>query len=125
MADATLTITGNLTAAPDIRFTSNGKSVSNFSVASTPRVKVNGSWEDGETIFMRVTAWDKTADAAAELQKGEQVIVTGRLYQRSYTKDGDKKTYLEVTADTIGRVVRAKASSAPANDPWGSAEPPF
>lgn len=109
MADANLTITGNLTADPELRVTNSGVSVAQFSVASTPRVKVNGEWQDGETVFLRVSVWRDLAEGAAdELRKGDSVIVVGKLKQRSYEKDGQKRSVYEIDGESVGKSVRAK-----------------
>lgn len=134
MPDTVVTVSGNLTADAEIRFTQSGASVCNFTVASTPRTYNSSTkeYEDGETIFWKVVAWKNLADGAAELGKGTAVMVTGKVQQKSYTtREGDKRTYLEITADDIGKSVRVRGQSqarrAPADDPWGrgSDEPPF
>lgn len=109
MADANITIDGNLTADPELRFLQSGIAVATFTVASTPRVKVAGEWEDGETVFLRVSVWREWAEGAAEnLVKGDTVVVKGRLKQRSYEKDGEKRTVFEIDGDFVGKSVRAK-----------------
>ena len=94
--DTTLTIVGNLTADPELRFTSTGTAVANFTVASTPRSfdRSTGQWVDGDPLFLRCTAWAQLAEHAAEsLTKGMRVIVAGRLRQRSFqTREGDKRS---------------------------------
>ena len=104
--DITLTITGNLTGDPELRFTGTGAAVAAFTVAASRRVydQASGQWQDGDTLFLRCSAWRDLADHAAEsLTKGMRVIVTGRLRQRSYeTPDGDKHTVYEVEADDVG-----------------------
>jgi single-strand DNA-binding protein len=101
-----LTIEGNLTNDPELRFAPSGSAVSNFTVASTPRTfdKQSNEWKDGETLFMRVAAWRELGENVAEsLVKGMGVIVTGRLKSRSYeTKEGEKRTIIEMEADNIG-----------------------
>ena len=108
--DTTLTITGNLTADPDLRFTTTGTAVATFTVAASPRVydKDTGQWRDGDTLFLRCTAWRDLADHVAEsLTKGTRVIVTGRLRQRQYeTTDGDKRTVYELEAEEAGPSLR-------------------
>ena len=100
------TITGNLTADPELRFTPAGVPVANFTVASTPRTfdRQSGEWKDGEPIFMAVTAWRALAENAAEsLAKGMRVIVAGRLRARTFeTRDGDRRTVIEMDADDFG-----------------------
>ena len=173
--DTTITVVGNLTADPELRFTPSGAAVANFTVASTPRIydRQSGEWKDGEALFLRCNIWREAAENVAEsLTRGSRVIVTGRLKQRSFeTREGEKRTVFEVEVDEIGPSLRyanakvnkasrsggggggfgggggggggggsrqqsAPASSAPADDPWGSApasgsfaggddEPPF
>ncbi|OBJ73296.1 single-stranded DNA-binding protein [Mycobacterium sp. 1274756.6] len=144
--DTTLTIVGNLTADPDLRFTPSGAAVANFTVASTPRIydRQSGEWKDGEALFLRCSIWREAAENVAEtLTRGARVIVTGRLKQRSFeTREGEKRTVYELDVDEIGpslRYATAKvtkvsrgggprpaaaagaAGGAPADDPWGSA----
>ncbi len=174
--DTTITVVGNLTADPELRFTPSGAAVANFTVASTPRIfdRQSSEWKDGEALFLRCNIWREAAENVAEsLTRGSRVIVTGRLKQRSFeTREGEKRTVFEVEVDEIGPSLRyatakvnkasrsggggggggfggggggggggsrqgsAPASSAPADDPWGSApasgsfgggddEPPF
>ncbi len=137
--DTTLTITGNLTTDPDLRFTGTGTAVAAFTVAASHRVydQASGQWKDGDTLFLRCSAWRDLAEHAAEtLEKGMRVIVTGRLKQRSYeTPEGEKRTVYEVDADDVGPSLKwatakiAKASRAtvphPADDAdrWQDSEP--
>ena len=159
MSDNDYKIAGNLTSDPELRFIPSGAAVTNFTVANTPRRfnKDTNQWEDaGETLFMRVNVWRALAENVAEtLSKGDRVVVTGRLVQRSYeTKEGEKRTVIELEADEVAvsllrataRVTKAGSgtrgqaggeawgtpaptAAAPAvADPWGSAgssEPPF
>lgn len=101
-----LTIVGNLTADPELRFTSSGAAVANFTVASTPRTfdRQSGEWKDGESLFMRCSIWRDAAEHVAEsLMKGMRVVVTGRLRQRSYeTQQGEKRTTVEMEVDEVG-----------------------
>ena len=111
MANETqLTIIGNLTAAPELRFTNSGVPVASFTVASTPRTfdKQSGEWRDGEALFMRCSAWRDLAENVAEsLTKGARVIVQGRLQQRSYTdKEGNQRTGIDLQADEVGASLR-------------------
>lgn len=101
-----LTVVGNLTADPELRFTQSGAPVCNFSVASTPR-NFNPTiqqWEDGETLFMRVTVWRDMAENCAEtLLKGMRVIVRGRLEQKSFEdREGNKRISMDLIADEVG-----------------------
>jgi len=105
-----ITIIGNLTADPDLRFTPSGHAVANLSIASTPRNfdKATNEWVDGETLFMRGSMWREAAENVAEsLRKGMRVIVSGRLKMRSYeTKEGEKRTVVEMEIDEIGPSLR-------------------
>jgi single-strand DNA-binding protein len=148
--DVVVTVVGNLTGDPELRFTPNGLAVASFTVASTTRVldRASNEWKDGDTLFLRCSVWRQYAENVAEsLTKGTRVIVTGRLKQRSYeTKEGEKRQVVELDVDDVGpalrnatakvsRVARGDSSSgfssggAPADDPWAAApitdEPPF
>ena len=106
MANETvITIIGNTTAPAELRFTPSGAGVANFTVASTPRTfdRNTNEWKDGTTLFMRCSAWREMAENVAETldQKGMRVIVTGRLTQREYEKDGQKRTVIELEADEV------------------------
>lgn len=139
--DTLITIIGNLTADPELRFTPSGAAVANFTVASTPRSfdKTTSEWKDGEALFMRCAVWRDAAENVAEsLTRGARVIVTGRLKQRSYeTKEGEKRTVIELDVDEVGPSLRyasakvtktarrgAEATAAPVAagksepDPW-------
>ncbi len=104
--ETTITVIGNLTGDPELRFTPSGAAVANFTVASTPRTfdKTSNEWKDSETLFMRCSIWREAAENVAEsLTKGSRVLVTGRLVSRSYdTKEGEKRTVLELQADEVG-----------------------
>jgi single-strand DNA-binding protein len=147
--DTVITVIGNLTADPELRFTQSGAAVANFTVASTPRTldRTSGEWKDGEALFLRCNIWRQAAENVAEsLTRGARVIVSGRLKQRSFeTREGEKRTVVELEVDEIGpslRYATAKVNkvargsggggggfggggggSAPADDPWGSAPP--
>ncbi|OMC12069.1 single-stranded DNA-binding protein [Mycolicibacter heraklionensis] len=150
VGDTTITVVGNLTADPDLRFTPSGAAVANFTVASTPRVfdRQSGEWKDGDALFLRCNIWREAAENVAEsLTRGSRVIVTGRLRQRSFeTREGEKRTVYEVEVDEVGPSLRyatakinkvsrggggggfgggasasAGPSGPPAEDPWGSA----
>ncbi len=147
--ETNMTVVGNLTADPELRFTPSGAAVANFTVASTPR-KFNAQtnqWEDMDALFMRCNIWRQAAENVAEsLTRGSRVVVTGRLRQRSYdTKEGEKRTVVELEVDEIGpslKYATAKVNKvsrgsggggggfggnqggSPASggdDPWGSA----
>ena len=104
--DTVITVVGNLTADPELRFTPSGAAVANFTVASTPRTldKSTNEWKDGEALFLRCSVWRQAAENVAEsLHKGTAVIVQGRLKQRSFeTKEGEKRTVYELDVDEIG-----------------------
>lgn len=108
--DTVITIVGNLTADPELRFTPSGAAVANFTVASTPRTfdRQSNEWKDGDTLFMRCSIWREAAENVAEsLTKGTRVIVTGRLVQRSYeTREGEKRTVVELQVDEVGPSLR-------------------
>lgn len=117
--DTTITVVGNLTADPELRFTPSGAAVANFTVASTPRTfdRASGEWKDGEALFLRCNIWREAAENVAEsLTRGSRVIVTGRLKQRSFeTREGEKRTVMEVEVDEIGpslRYATAKVNKA-------------
>jgi single-strand DNA-binding protein len=141
--DVTITVVGNLTDDPELRFTPSGAAVAKFRVASTPRTydKAAGEWKDGEPLFLSCTVWRQAAENVAEsLQRGARVIVTGRLKQRSYeTREGEKRTVIELDVDEVGPSLRyatakvqkmARSSgggSAPSGggveDPWATGAP--
>ena len=143
--DTPITVIGNLTADPEMRYTSSGVAVAKFTVASTPRTfdKQANEWKDGDSLFLGCNAWRQLAENAAEsLQRGMRVIVHGRLRQRSYeTREGEKRTVYEVEVDEVGpslrsataKVLKAQrdkpAAPATESDPWAakgtSDEPPF
>ncbi|MDQ3885966.1 MAG: single-stranded DNA-binding protein [Actinomycetota bacterium] len=144
--ETVITVVGNLTADPELRFTPSGAAVANFTVASTPRTldRQSGEWRDGEALFLRCNIWRQAAENAAEsLTRGMRVVVQGRLRQRSFeTREGEKRTVVEMEVDEIGpslRYATAKVnkvsrqggtsggggfgSSGSSDDPWGSAPP--
>ncbi|MBM3656982.1 MAG: single-stranded DNA-binding protein [Actinomycetota bacterium] len=107
MADNTITLVGNLTRDPELRFTANGRAVASFGIAVGRRYQVNGEWQE-QTSYFNVTAWgDLGENAAASLSKGARIVVTGRLEQREYTtREGDKRTAIDVIADELGPSLR-------------------
>jgi single-strand DNA-binding protein len=137
--DTVITVIGNLTAAPELKFMPSGIAVANFTVASTPRMfdRNTNEWKDGEALFMRCNLWRDAAENVTEsLTKGARVIVSGRLKQRSYeTREGEKRTVVELEVDEIGpslkyataKVAKAQRSGpgAPAPKPQQDEEPPF
>lgn len=147
MPEASVTIVGNLTADPELRFTPSGAAVANFTIASTPRTydRQSNEWKDGEAVFLRASIWKDAAENVTEsLARGTRVIATGKLKQRSFeTREGEKRTVMELEVEEIGPSLRyatakpAKVqkdgpskSASQASDPWGSAaksddEPPF
>ncbi|MEP6697515.1 MAG: single-stranded DNA-binding protein [Pseudonocardiales bacterium] len=141
-----ITVVGNLTADPELRFTPSGAAVANFTVASTPRTldKATNEWKDGDALFLRCSVWRQAAENVAEsLQRGMRVVVQGRLKQRSYeTKEGEKRTVYEMDVDEVGpslKYATAKVNKTTrggggggygsaggaqsADDPWASAAP--
>jgi single-strand DNA-binding protein len=147
--DTIITVIGNLTDDPELRFTQSGAAVAKFRVASTPRMldKSSGEWKDGDPLFLSCTVWRQAAENVAEsLQRGARVIVQGRLRQRTYeTKEGEKRTVIDLEVDEIGpslRYATAKVQKMSrsggggfggsgggsgggfaADDPWASAAP--
>ena len=117
--DTIITVVGNLTADPELRFTPSGAAVANFTVASTPRTfdRQTQEWKDGDALFMRCNVWRQAAENVAEsLTRGARVVVSGRLKQRSYeTKEGEKRTVVELEVDEVGpslRYATAKVTKA-------------
>ena len=114
-----ITVIGNLTADPEIRYTPSGQAVASFTIASTPRAydRQAGQWRDGETLFMRASIWRDAAENVAEsLRKGMRVIAEGRLVQRSFTtREGEQRTVVELQVEEIGpslRYARAQVQRA-------------
>lgn len=101
-----ITVVGNLTADPELRYTQGGLAVANFTIASTPRTfdRQTNDWKDGDSLFLRASCWRDLAEhVAGSVQKGNRVIATGRLKQRSYDdRDGNKRTAIELEVDEIG-----------------------
>lgn len=134
-----ITIDGRLVADPELRFTAGGKAVCSMRVAASDSKKDDaGNWQTTEQVFIGVSLWEAEAEAAAEaFQKGDQVLVTGRIYEREYeTRDGGKGKSLELKFPTVAKKVsaprgdRSSTRPAPADDPWASVatradEPPF
>jgi single-strand DNA-binding protein len=109
MNDTFITVIGNLTDAPELRFTPSGAAVANFRVASTPRKfdKQSGEWKDEEPLFLSCSVWRDAAEHVAEsLERGARVVVYGRLKQRSYDKDGERRTVFEMDVEEIGPSLR-------------------
>jgi single-strand DNA-binding protein len=113
MPDAMVTITGNLVADPEVRFTANGVAVANLTIASTPRTydRQSSEWKDGETLFLRGAVWKEAAENVADnLTKGQRVIAIGKLKQRSFEdKEGNKRSSIELEIDEIGPSLRFAA----------------
>ena len=105
--DNTVTLTGNLTKDPELRYTTGGRGVASFGLAVNRRYQVNGEWQE-QVSFFNVVAWaDLGENAAASLHKGNRIVVTGRLEQRSYeTREGEKRNVTEVIADDLGPSLR-------------------
>ena len=134
--DTYITVVGNLTADPEVRTTSNGGTVVNLTIASTPRQfdRNSGQWEDGETLFMRCSAWDTqyhptASNIQSSLAKGMRVIAQGRLVQRSYQdREGNSRTVVELRLDEIGPALTRNTAQVTRNgnnqqqsaQQWGS-----
>jgi single-strand DNA-binding protein len=139
--DIAVTLVGNITADPELRFTPSGAAVASFTVVQNRRQlnKTTNEWEDGDPTFLRCSIWRQYAENVAEtLTRGQRVMVTGRLIQRSFEKDGEKRTVYEVQADEVGvclrygsatftKVARTDTNSgrggSPADDPWTTPDP--
>jgi single-strand DNA-binding protein len=114
MADTHVTITGNLTDDPELRFTPNGTAVANFRLAVTARVRDGDTWRDGDTSFFRINVWRQLAEHTADsLSKGDRAVVIGRLRSRSWeTPEGERRSVVEVEADEVAPSLR-----------WATAKP--
>ncbi|WP_223693028.1 single-stranded DNA-binding protein [Leifsonia poae] len=135
--ETVITVVGNLTSDPELRYTQNGLAVANFTIASTPRTfdRQANEWKDGEALFLRASVWREFAEhVAGSLTKGSRVIAQGRLKQRSYeTKEGEKRTSMELEIDEIGpslryataSITRAQSSRGPGGAPGGAVEEPW
>ena len=143
--ETVITVVGNLTADPELRYTQNGLAVANFTIASTPRNfdRASNEFKDGETLFLRASVWREFAEhVAGSLTKGTRVIATGRLKQRDYqTKEGEKRTSIELEVDEVGpslryataQITRAASTrdgggagagrGAVADEPWAASAP--
>ncbi len=121
--DTQITLVGNLTADPELRFTPSGAAVADFTVASTPRMfdRQNNEWRDGDAMFLRCSVWRQAAENVTEsLQKGMRVIVYGRLKSRSYeTQDGTRRTVFEVDVDEVGPALRYASAKVTRNPSSG------
>ncbi|MBK6018674.1 single-stranded DNA-binding protein [Streptomyces sp. MBT53] len=127
--ETVVTITGNLVADPEIRFTEQGTPVARFRVASTPRVydRRSGQWTDGESLFITCTVWRHVAEHVGEsLQRGMHVIVQGRLRQRTYTDhEGIRRTVFDLDADDVGLSLRHRIAYTDSTLPSALARPPI
>jgi single-strand DNA-binding protein len=147
--ETVITVVGNLTADPELRFTPSGAAVASFTIASTPRTydRNTNEWKDGEALFLRCSIWRQAAENVAEsLQRGMRVVAQGRLKQRSFeTREGEKRTVVEMDVDEIGPSLRyatakvnrtqrgssgggfgssgSESSGTTTDDPWSSAPP--
>jgi single-strand DNA-binding protein len=124
--ETTITLVGNLTADPELRFTPSGAAVANFTVASTPRTfdRQTNEWRDGDAMFLNCAVWRQAAENVAEsLQKGMRVIVHGRLRSRSYeTREGERRTVFEVDVDEIGPALRYATAKVSRNASGGGGQ---
>lgn len=136
--ETVITVVGNLTGDPELRFTPSGAAVANFTIASTPRTfdRQTNEWKDGDTLFLNCSIWRQAAENVAEsLQKGMRVVAQGRLKARSYeTREGEKRTVMELDVDEVGpslkyatakvtRVTRGGGGGGfggGGDDPWAS-----
>ncbi|RAJ42811.1 single-strand DNA-binding protein [Kitasatospora sp. SolWspMP-SS2h] len=136
VGETPITVVGNLTDDPELRFTPAGVALAKFTIASTPRTydKTTGQWKDGTALFLRATAWREIAEHAADsLTKGMRVVATGRLVQHNWQTDqGENRSMLGLDLDDIGpslrfataKVTRAQRTNTPAQtDPWATAAP--
>ena len=139
--ETTITVVGNLTSDPELKYTQNGLAVANFTIAATPSTfdRTTNAWKDGDPLFLRASVWKEHAEhVAGSLSKGSRVVATGRLKQRSYeTKEGEKRTSMELEIDEIGNSLRygttsftkANSSSAASSvssgvtEPWDAVDP--
>ena len=114
--DTVITVVGNLTADPELRFTQSGIAVASFTIASTPRMfdRQANEWKDGEALFLRCSIWRDAAENVAEsLEKGSRVVAQGRLKQRSFTdREGNNRTSIELDVDEIGPSLRYATAKA-------------
>jgi single-strand DNA-binding protein len=121
--ETTITLVGNLTADPELRFTPSGAAVANFTVASTPRTfdRQTNEWKDGDAMFLNCAVWRQAAENVAEsLQKGMRVIVQGRLKSRSYeTREGERRTVFEIDVDEIGPALKYATAKISRNSGGG------
>ena len=121
--ETTITVIGNLTGDPELRFTPNGAAVANLTIASTPRVfeRASGEWKEGETLFLRASVWREAAENVAEtLKKGMRVIAQGNLKSRSYeTKEGERRTSMELEILEIGPSLRFASANVNRNQRSG------
>ena len=119
-----ITLVGNLTADPELRFTPSGAAVANFTVASTPRTfdRQTSEWKDGDAMFLNCSVWRQAAENVAEsLTKGMRVVVQGRLKSRSYeTREGERRTVFEVDVDEIGPSLRYASAKVSRNSGGGN-----
>jgi single-strand DNA-binding protein len=116
MADNSITLVGNLTRDPELRFTTGGRGVASFGIAVSRRYQVNGEWQE-QTSYFNIVAWGQLGEnAASTLTKGMRVVVSGRLEQREYqNREGEKRTAIEINADEIGPSLRWATASIERN----------
>ena len=121
-----ITLVGNLTADPELRFTPSGAAVANFTVASTPRTfdRQTSEWKDGDAMFLNCSVWRQAAENVAEsLTKGMRVVVQGRLKSRSYeTREGERRTVFEIDVDEIGPSLRYATAKVTRSTRQGSSQ---
>lgn len=126
MPDTIITVVGNLTADPELRYTQSGLAVVNFTIASTPRTfdKASNEWKDGEALFLRASCWREFAEnVAGSLAKGSRVVATGKLKSRAYeTREGERRTSMELEVDEIGPSLRYATAAVSKNAPRGQGQ---
>ncbi|WP_432194740.1 single-stranded DNA-binding protein [Streptomyces sp. bgisy027] len=118
-----ITVVGNVVADPELRFTPSGAAVANFRIASTPRTfdRTANEWKDGDTLFLSVSVWRQQAENVAEsIKRGDRVIVVGRLGQRQYEKDGERKSSYEVQAEDVGPALKNASAQVTKNGQNGA-----
>jgi len=135
--ETVITVVGNLTSDPELRYTQNGLAVANFTIASTPRSydRASSEWKDGDALFLRASVWREFAEhVAGSLTKGSRVIASGRLKQRKYeTAEGEKRTSMELEIDEIGpslryataSVLRVTRTGSPEHRPQSASDVPW
>ncbi|KUM71539.1 single-stranded DNA-binding protein [Streptomyces sp. NPDC047880] len=121
--ETVITFTGNVVADPELRFTPSGAPVANFRVANTPRTfqRDTNEWKDGDPVFLSVSVWRQQAENVAEsIKRGDRVIIVGRLTQRQYEKDGERRSSYEIQADEVAPSLRSATAAVTKNSQNGA-----